>query len=154
MPFLVIISSASLSDKLWAGEGLSPWAHVVLYRAIWYVYEDLRLAEEYLRRQKELDDQLFQVTFVKPGGLCHDRQLGHVLSTEASKTCTSFIDLAAGMIELGDTSEPSRWDGVDVSVNSIGGGAKMSLGEGLGVLSSLIKGLVITYMPFMYQWLP
>lgn len=154
-PFLVVISSASLSEKLWTGEGLSPWAHPVLYRALWYVYEDLRLAETYYRQQKELDNQLFHVTFVKPGGLCHDKQTGHVLSIDASKTCTSFLDLAAGMIELGDISEPQQWDGVDVSVNSIlPGGANMSVSDGLWVLSSLFKGLLFTYLPFTYQWLP
>ena len=54
-----------------------------------------------------------------PGGLSHDVQQGHELSEEKQQTFISFLDLAAGMVEVADAD--ARWDGKHVSVVLKGG---------------------------------
>lgn len=52
---------------------------------------------------------------MKPGGLLHDKQRGHELSTERARTTfLSFLDLAKGMVEIANTKD-NRWDMKNVS---------------------------------------
>ncbi len=108
-PRLIVLSSASLDAKFW--RGVPEFVHKVMYAANFYIYEDLARAEEYLREQGDWLD----VVFVMPGGLTHDVQRGHKLSTEKQQTFISFLDLAGGMIEVGD-AEGGRREGGHVSV--------------------------------------
>ena len=85
-------------------------AYAVLERAAGHVYHDLRLAEEYLRSHEWIKQ-----VYIKPGGLVHDTPKGHILSTERQQTFLSFLDLAAGMVEVADADD-DKWDLKNVSV--------------------------------------
>ncbi|KAL9619301.1 MAG: hypothetical protein Q9160_006066 [Pyrenula sp. 1 TL-2023] len=154
-PLLIVLSSSSISERLWRGEGMPPAIHSMILKAASHVYRDLEVAEEFLRtyRGNEKGD-LFSLTFVKPGGLVHDSQKGFVLSTEASKTFTSFEDCAAGMVEIAMENEGGRWTkGEEVSVNSARPkGADVSFSEGLALLRALVKGLLYHFFPGAYRW--
>ena len=95
-PKLIVLSSASLEDSF-CGD-VPAFVHTVLTTAVSNLYRDLREAEEYLRAQSSW----ISTTFIKPGGLVKDQQKGHQLSTTTAKTPLSFLDLAAGMIEVAD----------------------------------------------------
>lgn len=153
-PLLIVLSSSSISKRLWRGEGMSPSIHAMMLKAASHVYHDLELAEEFLRTYRGNEKGgLYGLTFVKPGGLVHDSQKGHVLSTEASKTFTSFADCAAGMVEIAVSSERGRWSGEEVSVNSAEPkGASVSFSEGLALLRALLKGLLYHFFPWSYRW--
>ena len=128
--------------------------HAMLLKAASHVYHDLQVAEEFLRTyQGNERGKLFHLTFVKPGGLVQDVQKGHVLSLEASKTFTSFVDCAAGMVEIGRSRDPGAWDGKEVSVNSaVAGGASVGLAEGFGLFRALLKGLLFHFLPWTCAW--
>lgn len=108
-PRLIVLSSASLSAHL--SRSVPRVVHWLLLTCASHVYADLAKAETYLRSQ----GSWISTTFVKPGGLAHDAQKGHELSTERQVTFLSFLDLAAGMVEIAD-AEGEGWDGRDVSV--------------------------------------
>ena len=102
---------------------MSPLAHAVMRRAACYVYDDLIAAEAYLRGYETHGegnrDRLFELCFVKPGGLWQVEKQGHVISEERSLTFTSFEDVAGGMCEIarGFAEErENRWVGGEVSV--------------------------------------
>jgi hypothetical protein len=108
------------------------------------VYADLIKAEEYLRSQ----DSWIASTFVKPGGLVHDKQKGHELSTERQQTFLSFLDLAAGMVEVADT-EGDKWDMKNVSVLPTARDVKF---EWMAPIN-LVKGLLCHFFTSTYRWL-
>lgn len=146
LPQLIILSSASLEDHLIRD---LPWAaQKVMKMAASHVYVDLRMAETYLRSQ----DWIKQV-YIKPGGLVHDRQRGHVLTTRRQETFLSFLDLAAGMIEVAD-EESETWNSKNVSVVPAESGTRVDW----RVPYLVSKGLLWHFMPSLYPylgpWLP
>ncbi|TKA63292.1 hypothetical protein B0A55_10381 [Friedmanniomyces simplex] len=110
LPRLVILSSASLSDHLM--RDFPKIAHAGMLMAASHIYHDLQEAEKFLRAQEHWG---VQSVFIKPGGLVHDAQKGHQLSTDKQQTFLSFLDLAAGMVEVAE-AEDGEWDMKDVSV--------------------------------------
>lgn len=89
------------------------------------------------------------MTFMMPGGLTHDIQQGHELSTERQQTFISFLDLAAGMIEVADSG--GEWEGKHVSV-ILSKGRKAKFEWGVPVM--LEKRVICYYCPWLYGWLP
>ncbi|TKA81842.1 hypothetical protein B0A49_01072 [Cryomyces minteri] len=142
LPRVVFLSSASLSPHLCQNiPGFVQW---LLHTACSNVYADLAAAEAYLRTQQSW----MNVTFIQPGGLVHDAQKGHVLSVERQKTFLSFLDLAAGMVEVADT-EGEQFDWVGVSVLPT---AKDVKTEWM-VPVTLMKGILVHFFPWMYRFL-
>ncbi|KAK3901804.1 hypothetical protein C8A05DRAFT_34500 [Staphylotrichum tortipilum] len=99
LPTVILSSSASL-DHSFSGD-VPPFVHWLLDRAVSNLYHDLAEAESLLRAQKDW----VSTVFVRPGGLVHDRQGGHEISTTTAKTPLSFLDLAAGMVEIAEDKE-------------------------------------------------
>jgi hypothetical protein len=142
-PHLVVLSSASLDDKFWTTT--PAFVHHLLYAAMCNVYNDLKAAEAYLRAQ----DDWLACTFVMPGGISHDVQRGHELSTSEQQTFVSFLDVAAAMIEVADAG--GRWDRENVSL-VLSGRQKAKVEWWAPVV--LGKGLLMGVWPWMYKWLP
>lgn len=142
-PRLVILSSASLDNKFW--RGVPAFVHNLMYAANSHIYDDLARAEAFLRKYEDWLD----MTFVMPGGLAHDVQRGHALSGEKQQTFISFLDLAAGMIEV--AGGDGEWHGKHVSV-TLRNGQKARIEWSAPPL--LLKGLLCYYFPFLYAWLP
>jgi hypothetical protein len=69
-----------------------------------YIYADLGVAEIIVRKE----EGWLSSAFVMPGGIVHDVQKGHELSTTRQQTFVSFLDVAAG-VQCADEGE--RWDG-------------------------------------------
>ncbi|KAL4865124.1 hypothetical protein BDV12DRAFT_200407 [Aspergillus spectabilis] len=99
LPRLVMISSASLEPAFC--DDVPAAVHWVLKTAVSHLYRDLATAEAFLRGQSDW----LSVTFVKPGGLVHDQARGHEVRLDKAQTPLSFLDLAAGMIEVADTTD-------------------------------------------------
>jgi len=142
-PRLVVLSSAAMDERFW--RNVPALVHKFVYAAHSYIYDDLARAETYLRQYEDWLD----MTFVMPGGLTHDVQQGHELSAEYQQTYISFLDLAAGMIEVADGD--TKWEGKHVSVVLQGGRqARLELWApvdmGMGILYYLF--------PWLYKWLP
>ena len=119
------------------------FVHGMLLRAAGHVYADLRRAEEYYR----LHSPWMEAVFVQPGGLVHDTPKGHVVSTDKEHTPLSYLDLAAGMLEVADRCSGEgmyAWKGVSV--------VPAKEGTRFPVMAPvyLVKGLVSWYMPFLY----
>ncbi|KAI9843132.1 MAG: hypothetical protein M1837_006585 [Sclerophora amabilis] len=108
------------------------------------VYKDLLDAEKYLRAREDW----ISFTFIKPGGLVHDAQKGHELSTEIQQSFLSFLDLAAGMVEVADT-EGDRWDMKNVSVPPTAPDVKFEWWAPV----NLVKGLLCHFFPSAYPYL-
>ncbi|KAJ4991593.1 hypothetical protein SVAN01_02974 [Stagonosporopsis vannaccii] len=142
-PRLVVLSSASVDDRFW--RNVPAFVHNVMYAANAYIYDDLRRAETYLRQYEDCLD----MTFVMPGGLTHDVQQGHELSSESQQTFIGFLDLAAGMIEAADGDV--KWEGKHVSV-VLKGGKRARIEWWAPVVLS--KGLLCYLCPWLYRWLP
>jgi putative NADH-flavin reductase len=143
-PRLIVLSSASVDDKFW--DTIPSFVHNWLYTALSNLYDDLKEAEKYLRGQQDW----LNATFIMPGGIVHDVQRGHELSTTSQQTFVSFLDVAGAMIEVAD-SEGDRWDWQNVSL-VLKGGQTAKLEWRAPVLLS--KGLVLHYAPWMYAYLP
>lgn len=75
----------------------------------------------------------------------HDEQRGHEVSTERSRTLLSFLDLAAGMVEVAD-AEGDHWDMKDVSVLPTARDVRI---EWRVPICSL-KGLLYHFLPALY----
>jgi putative NADH-flavin reductase len=143
-PRLIVLSSASLDDKFWATA--LAFVHNVMYAANSNIYNDLKEAEKYLREQQDW----LSMTFMMPGGIVHDVQRGHELSTTGQQTFVSFLDVAGAMIEVAD-EEGERWDGEHVSlVLKRGQKAKMEWWAPW----ILTKGLLVHCAPWTYGYLP
>jgi putative NADH-flavin reductase len=143
-PRLVVLSSASLDDKFW--RDIPSFLHKFMYKAAYYIYEDLKIAEKYLREQEDW----LSCTFVMPGGLSHDIQRGHELSTERQQTFVGFLDLAGAMIEVADEVD-GRWDGQHVSV-TLKPGLKGKVEWRVPIF--LVIGLSCYWFPWVYKYLP
>ncbi|KAI9155652.1 Monooxygenase aflX [Paramyrothecium foliicola] len=142
LPKLVFLSSASLDHRL--------MSHVpqillnTLYCAFSSIYDDLREAEIFLRSK----ESLVSTTFVRPGALSHDKQKGHYLSLDSARSPISFLDLAAGMIEVANEGS-DRYDMKGVAVNSSAEDVAFPWEAPLLIL----KGLIFHYFPWTYQYL-
>jgi putative NADH-flavin reductase len=143
-PRLVVLSSASLDDRFW--RGVPHFLHATMYKAAFYIYEDLKIAEAYLREQ----EAWLNSTFLMPSGLSHDVQRGHELSTERQQTFIGFLDLADAMIEVAD-DEDEKWYGRHVSV-TLTAGQKGKPEYGVPIF--LVMGLLCYYFPWVYKYLP
>ncbi|KAK3646826.1 hypothetical protein LTR56_008313 [Elasticomyces elasticus] len=97
-PKLIVPSSASVDHSLMSDQPALLLR--VLYCAFQYVYDDLKAAEHFLRSQEDL----FSATLVRPGALCNDEQRGYELDLQHVQFPLSFLDLAAGMLEVADDS--------------------------------------------------
>lgn len=140
IPTLVMLSSSSTEPYLC--RNMPGFAHPLLYRANYYIYTDLEVAERFLRSHAEWIDTVY----MKPGALSHDLQGGHVLSTESQASPVSFLDLAAGMVELGDKGE--QFAGKAVSVHPKAEKVKFPW-EAPG---ALLKGLLFYLFPWLWSW--
>lgn len=85
---------------------------------------------------------------IKPGGLVHDAQKGHELSTERQQTFLSFLDLAAGMVEAGQ-AEDGKWDMKDVSVVPTAKDVKIEW----RVPYFVAQGLLLHFFPWMWPYI-
>lgn len=108
LPRVIVLSSATVNPTF-SRDMPAPF-HWILETACSNIYGDLRRAEQYMRLHKSW----MNATFVQPGGLVHDKQKGHALSLERQQTFLSFLDLAAGMIEVADAEGKYDWMGVSV----------------------------------------
>lgn len=142
LPRVIVLSSASLDDYLC--RDMPRFVHWMLLACASHVYADLRKAEAYLRSQ----ESWITSVFIKPGGLVHDKQKGHALSTEKQQTFLSFLDMAAGMVEVAD-AEDDKWDMKNVSVLPTAKDVKF---EWMAPIN-LVKGLLCHFFPSTYPWL-
>ena len=142
LPKLVVLSSASLEDSF-CGD-VPAFVHRILTTAVSNLYRDLREAEDYLRQQSDW----ISSTFIKPGGLVDDQQKGHELSTTTAKTPLSFLDLAAGMVEVAD-ADGHEFDHKNVSVLPTASDVVFPW-DGVYFV---FTGLCFHFMPWTYRWL-
>lgn len=142
IPRLVVLSSASLEPSF--SDDVPPLIHRVLDTCVSHLYKDLAEAEAYLRAESGWVSSVF----VKPGGLVHDRQRGHEISTTTAKTPLSYLDLAAGMIEVAD-SDAGQYDMKNVSVIGTADGVAFPWA---GVYYAL-TGLLYHFFPWTYYYL-
>ena len=141
LPKCIMLSSSETDDKF--SESI-PWPiRKMLFAANYYIYLDLIEAEKYLRAREDW----ITTVVMKPGGLSNDIRRGHVLSMESQQTFLSFLDLAAGMVEVAEEGE-GKWDGKSVSVLSHGK-AKVEWSAFL----VLGRGLLVYCFPWLYKYL-
>lgn len=143
LPKLIVLSSASLEPKF--SEDVPGFVHKMLCLAASHVYKDLELAEAILRDEQSW---INGTTWIKPGGLTHDNQKGHVLSKDMAKTPLSFMDLAAGMIEVADDRE-GTYAMANVAVNPTAKDVAFPWDAPL----ALLRGLLFHFLPWTYRWL-
>lgn len=142
MPRLIVLSTASLEDSFCSD--VPAGVHTVLNTAVSYLYADLAAAEKLLRAQQSW----ITTVFVKPGGLVNDKQKGHCVSTVTAKTPLSFLDLAAGMVEIAE-ADSCQYDMKNVSVVPL---ADDVLFPWDGVYF-VFTGLLYHFMPWTYRYL-
>ena len=142
VPKLIVLSSASLDHHLMSDQPTLLLR--ILYCAFQYVYDDLKEAEKFLRSQGDL----VSATFVRPGALCHDAQRGHRLDMEHARFPMSFLDLAAGMVEIAN-DDGGRYDMTGVAVSATANGVSFPSDAPLAIL----KGLLYYLMPWTYRFL-
>jgi hypothetical protein len=119
----------------------------IMHAAASWVYADLRLAETHLRTHAP---PAVELIFIKPGGLVHDKPVGHRLSTKRQQTFLSFADLGAGMVEAAD-SPAGRWTEAkgNVSVVPAGEGTRIEW----YVPWFLVKGCLFHFFPGLWPYL-
>jgi hypothetical protein len=144
-PKLIILSSASLEPHLMSD--LPSTFVPIMHAAASWVYADLRLAETHLRTHAP---PAVELIFIKPGGLVHDKPVGHRLSTKRQQTFLSFADLGAGMVEAAD-SPAGRWTEAkgNVSVVPAGEGTRIEW----YVPWFLVKGCLFHFFPGLWPYL-
>lgn len=144
-PKLIILSSASLEPHLMSD--LPSTFVPIMHAAASWVYADLRLAETHLRTHAP---PAVELIFIKPGGLVHDKPVGHRLSTKRQQTFLSFADLGAGMVEAAD-SPAGRWAEAkgNVSVVPAGEGTRVEW----YVPWFLVKGCLFHFFPGLWPYL-
>ncbi|KAK0102315.1 hypothetical protein ONS95_005938 [Cadophora gregata] len=118
----------------------------ILYRANSYIYDDLRVAEKFLLSKE--NESLVRATFVRPGALAHDAQKGHYLSLEKAEMPLSFLDLAAGMLEVAE-DEKGRWIGKGVAVSPTAKDVPFPWEAPL----FLFTGLLFHFLPWTFRYL-
>ncbi|KAI0128184.1 putative NAD-dependent epimerase/dehydratase [Hypoxylon sp. NC0597] len=145
MPKLVLLSSATIDDYL--ARKMPGWFRPVMLRAASNIYDDLRVAEEFLRSQSDWVTTIF----IKPGGLSVDIARGHQLTLHEEESFISYLDLSAAMIEAAEDGE-GAYDGKNVGVvnGQRGVGAKFPRGTPLCILVGLLRH----YFPWMHKYLP
>ncbi|KAH8698800.1 putative NAD-dependent epimerase/dehydratase [Talaromyces proteolyticus] len=142
-PKIVLLSSATIDDHL--SRNL-PWIfRSILLTSAYYVYDDLKRTEKFLRAQEDIATTIF----IKPGGLSVDKQRGHKLDLDHEETFVSYLDLAAAMIEAADNVD-DRYDMKNVGVVNTNGGARFPSGTPLCILTGLLR----YYFPFLHPYLP
>lgn len=142
LPRLVVLSSASLEPRF-SGD-VPPFVHAILDTCVSHLYRDLAEAEGFLRRQRDW----LSCVFVKPGGLVHDERRGHAISTTTAKTPLSYLDLAAGMVEIAE-SDVGQYDMKNVSVIPTADNVAFPWA---GVYYAF-TGLLYHFMPWSYRYL-
>lgn len=145
LPKLCLLSSSTLDRQL--SRNMGTFFRHIITRSAWYVYEDLRLAEEILRQEEDW----ITAIYMKPGGLSVDVQRGHELSLDLDQTFVSYLDVAAGMIEACDDPD-GQWDMKNVSVRNIPGVG--TAGFPPGTPACIFFGLVRYFLPFLHPYLP
>ena len=143
LPKLVILSSSSLEYQFY--KDMPYWAHKMLITAASYAYKDLERAEALLRDEQSW---ISNSTWMKPGALSHDMQKGHILSKDQSVSPVSFLDLAAGMVEVADDMS-GTYAMSNVSVNP----TARNVGFPWDAPMALIKGLLFHFFPWTYTYL-
>lgn len=143
IPKVVVLSSASLEDSFC--RNMARVAHWIIVRTNSYIYEDLRVQENLLRREQDW----ISTIFIKPGGLAVGPQRGHKLDLEEQETFVSYFDLAAGMVEAANDPD-NRYDMKNVTIHNTGGTAKMP--SFLPLLC--VVGLITHFMPWLHPILP
>ena len=142
LPKLIILSSASTEHRLMSE--VPSFLLSTLYRAFSFIYDDLKAAEKFYRSK---EDWLTTI-FVKPGALTKDERRGHAVSLEIAKSPISFLDLAAGMVEIADEGG-DRYDGRGVAVNA----TSKDVAFPWDAPMLMIKGLIIHFLPWMHRFL-
>lgn len=142
MPKLVLLSSATIDDHLSRN---IPWFRPIMLTAASNIYEDLRVAERFLRAQQDWVSSIF----IKPGGLSVDKQRGHKLTLDDEESFISYLDLAAAMLEAADDPE-GRYNMRNVGVINTSGGARFPP----GTPKCILLGLVRHFFPFLHPYLP
>lgn len=140
-PKLLFLSSASLNPTMSAKlPAAGKW---IIDHGMSHVYADLRCAEETLRLHKSWLD----VTFVQPSALTEDVQKGHKLSLTKmadGSAFVSYLDLAAGMVEIAQSG--SSYAGMGVAVVATGKDVRFEPNAPAQVL----RGLVWCFAPWLY----
>lgn len=141
VPKVIFLSSASMNPRMTSDQPAI--VHWLLMTALANAYADLGRAEEYLR----LHQSWLKVTFIQPGALVEDEQKGHALSLDRKGAVpfVSYLDLAAGMI---DVAESGEFDAMGVSVVSTSQNVKFEW----KAPKQLLKGLVWTFAPPLGHW--
>ncbi|OAQ96648.1 hypothetical protein LLEC1_04288 [Akanthomyces lecanii] len=142
-PHLVLLSSSSTDHSFMSS--VPSLLRSLLYCANFYIYEDLKRAESYLGSHSDI----VTTTFVKPGALSHDEQRGHILSFSRATSPVSFLDLAAGMIEIAASPEGDLYHGRAVAVNAASKDVAFPR-EAPGVL---LQGMLCFLCPWIYPYI-
>jgi oxidoreductase AflX len=141
LPRIIVLSSGTINDRLCREQPVL--ARYFVWTGFSYIYADLQRAETYYK----LHRSWMTVIFVQPGGLVHDKQSGHAVTTEKEQTFLSYLDLAAGMIECGSKDRAdTEWDWVGVSVIPTGK-TRINFKAPLAIL----RGCVWTVLPPLYS---
>ncbi|KAF3763001.1 putative NAD-dependent epimerase/dehydratase [Cryphonectria parasitica EP155] len=145
VPKLVLLSSATIDDHL--AHDMPWWFRPVMLKAASFVYDDLRVAETFLRQQSDW----LQTIFIKPGGLAVDVAQGHELSFDDEESFISYLDLSAGMIEA-VRDESGKYVGRNVGVVHKVRGTSAKFPKGTPMV--IITGLLRHYFPWLHRYLP
>lgn len=144
-PRVIWLTSMSVNPA--ATKFISPVVKPILYRALWYTYEDLRMAEEYIKTEAPW----IPLTCVCPGGLVEDAPQGVEVGQNSYSDTLGYADLAAGMLMMAedDSSRNQSW----------GLASKGPTRSGLMFRTNahrVILGLVSSYVPGAFgviRWL-
>lgn len=142
-PKLVLLSSATFDDHL--NRSIPSWFLPIMKRAASFIYDDLKVAEQFLRAEQDW----VSTVFIKPGGLANDKQRGHKLSLDEQESFISYLDLAAAMVETADDEE-GRYDMQNVSVVNSGEAAAFPR----STPAVILYGLLIHFFPWSHPYLP
>lgn len=142
LPKLIVLSSACTDHRLMSEK--LPLLLSILYFALRFKYDDLKEAERFIRSK----DSLVSATFIKPGALTNDSQKGHIVSLDQSYGPLSYLDLAAGMVEVADDGS-GRYDMKGVAINPTAKDVAFPWGAPL----ALLKGLIVSLMPWTYKYI-
>lgn len=147
-PRIIFLSSSTINPDLCSE--VSHSLHWLLSTAFSHTYADLALAESYLR----LHRSWLHTTFIQPGGLVEDKQKGYQLilhgrEKKAGSAFMSYLDLAAGMIEVAESPDKYDWAGVGVMATSTDVPMERK------VPLRMVAGVTCNYLPWMFpifQW--
>ena len=136
IPTVVVLSSEQMNEEY--SKHTPTLVKWLVRTAVSNVYWDLGLAEVIWNMHRSWVD----VILVQPGALVEDEQRGHeVLMEQAKKPFLSYMDLAAGMIEIAERRGEFAWKKVTV-------GATGDTGFSWQTPVNLVKGLLARVVPF------